>query len=68
MSKMAPIVSANIATQHLGVRAKIPYRPHEHSEDAAAHKNTDPYEGIERIMQMRWFIFKVKMVIYSLSS
>lgn len=70
MSKMPQTVrvTANIAPQHLGVRAKVPYIPHEHPEGAADHKFMDPYEGIERITQMRWFILKARTHISCVSS
>lgn len=60
MSKMPRTVrvTSTIAPQNLGVRAKVPYKPLEHPEEAAAYKVIDPYEGIERISKMTWYILK----------
>lgn len=60
LSKMPLLidVEARKAQKNYGVMANVPYIHNEHPKEALEHAVYDPYEEINRVPKMTWYIYK----------
>jgi len=55
-------VEARKAQKNYGVMANVPYIHNEHPKEALEYAVYDPYEEINRVPKMTWYIYKVMIL------